>query len=53
VLIGDTVQCLWHGSQFDVCTGAVKAGPATDKIEVFETATRGQDITMVAPAAED
>jgi nitrite reductase/ring-hydroxylating ferredoxin subunit/uncharacterized membrane protein len=23
-----TVQCPWHGSQFDVKTGAVKAGPA-------------------------
>jgi nitrite reductase/ring-hydroxylating ferredoxin subunit/uncharacterized membrane protein len=24
-----TVTCPWHGSKFDICTGAVKAGPAT------------------------
>lgn len=28
VLIDNTVQCLWHGSQFDVETGAVRCGPA-------------------------
>ena len=28
VLIGDTVQCLWHGSQFDVKTGKAPCGPA-------------------------
>jgi len=28
VLICGTVQCPWHGSQFDVSTGAPKAGPA-------------------------
>jgi nitrite reductase/ring-hydroxylating ferredoxin subunit/uncharacterized membrane protein len=25
---GDTVTCPWHGSQFDLCTGAVVGGPA-------------------------
>ncbi|MGH9349555.1 MAG: DUF2231 domain-containing protein [Vicinamibacterales bacterium] len=32
VLICGTVQCPWHGSQFDVKTGDVKAGPARKKI---------------------
>jgi nitrite reductase/ring-hydroxylating ferredoxin subunit/uncharacterized membrane protein len=31
-LICGTVQCPWHGSQFDVRTGAVKAGPAREPI---------------------
>ena len=31
-----TVQCPWHGSQFDVQTGEVKAGPAEEKIETYE-----------------
>jgi nitrite reductase/ring-hydroxylating ferredoxin subunit/uncharacterized membrane protein len=53
VLIGDTVQCLWHGSQFDVCTGAVKAGPAKEKIRVFKTRIRGEDVTLVVPDAQD
>lgn len=33
-----TVQCPWHGSQFDVNNGTVKAGPADKKIEVYSTA---------------
>ncbi len=30
-----TVQCPWHGSQFNVDTGEVKAGPAKDKINTY------------------
>lgn len=37
-MICGTVQCPWHGSQFDVKTGAVKAGPAKDKIETYVVA---------------
>ena len=40
-LIGCTVQCPWHGSQFDVQSGAVKAGPACDSIAVYKTFTKG------------
>lgn len=35
-MICGTVQCPWHGSQFDVTTGKVKAGPAKDQIAVYE-----------------
>lgn len=35
VLICETVQCPWHGSQFDVTTGAVKAGPAKESIKTY------------------
>jgi nitrite reductase/ring-hydroxylating ferredoxin subunit/uncharacterized membrane protein len=35
VLIGGTVQCLWHGSQFDVATGRVACGPAPKSIGVY------------------
>ena len=34
-MICNTVQCPWHGSQFDVRTGEVKAGPAKEKIFVY------------------
>ena len=34
-MICGTVQCPWHGSQFDVKTGDVKGGPATEKIIVY------------------
>jgi nitrite reductase/ring-hydroxylating ferredoxin subunit/uncharacterized membrane protein len=36
VLICGTVQCPWHGSQFDVHTGEVICGPADKKIESYE-----------------
>lgn len=34
-MICGTVQCPWHGSQFDVHTGALKAGPAKHAIKVY------------------
>lgn len=36
VLICGTVQCPWHGSQFDVHTGQVKCGPAEKNIAAYE-----------------
>jgi nitrite reductase/ring-hydroxylating ferredoxin subunit/uncharacterized membrane protein len=36
VLIDGVVQCLWHGSQFDVKTGEVRCGPAKKKIRTHE-----------------
>lgn len=35
VMICGTVQCPWHGSQFDVTTGEVKAGPAERGIATY------------------
>ena len=35
MMICGTVQCPWHGSQFDCRTGEVKAGPASEKIAVY------------------
>lgn len=34
-MICGTVQCPWHGSQFDVNNGSVAAGPAATKIAVY------------------
>lgn len=34
-LICGTVQCPWHGSQFDVATGQLKAGPAKENIRTY------------------
>ena len=31
----NTVQCPWHGSQFDLLTGAVKSGPAKEGIKTY------------------
>jgi uncharacterized membrane protein/nitrite reductase/ring-hydroxylating ferredoxin subunit len=39
-MISGTVQCPWHGSQFDTESGAVKAGPACDGISVYKVEER-------------
>jgi nitrite reductase/ring-hydroxylating ferredoxin subunit/uncharacterized membrane protein len=36
----ETVQCPWHGSQFDVMTGRVKEGPATEPIATYAVEER-------------
>jgi nitrite reductase/ring-hydroxylating ferredoxin subunit/uncharacterized membrane protein len=43
-LVGCTVQCPWHGSQFDVHTGRVVSGPAQHKIEMYEAEVRGGEV---------
>jgi len=35
-LMCGTVQCPWHGSQFDVQTGEVKCGPARENIRTYD-----------------
>ena len=41
-----TVQCPWHGSQFDVTTGAVKQGPATEPIDTFDVESAGSRVRI-------
>lgn len=42
-MICGTVQCPWHGSQFDVKTGEVKAGPGKEKINTYQVSeTQGK-----------
>lgn len=46
VLIGHTVQCLWHGSQFDCHTGSVACGPAREAIETYPVAEKPDGIVI-------
>ncbi len=43
-LVGCTVQCPWHGSQFDIRTGRVVAGPADNQIKIFPVEIRAGEV---------
>ena len=45
-LDGHEVECPWHGSRFDVTTGAVKRGPAARPEPSYEVKVEGQDIKL-------
>jgi nitrite reductase/ring-hydroxylating ferredoxin subunit len=50
VLACDTVQCPWHGSQFDVHTGAVRRGPAHQSIDRYDIQERDGRLWLRVPA---
>ena len=41
-LEGSTVTCPWHGSQFNVCTGTVQRGPATEPLKTYRVIVEGE-----------
>jgi nitrite reductase/ring-hydroxylating ferredoxin subunit len=41
-LDGSTVTCPWHGAQFNVCTGAVLRGPATEPVKTYRVIVEGE-----------
>lgn len=47
VMLCGTVQCLWHGSQFDVVSGKMKAGPAKEGIRVYEVEERDGEVRLI------
>lgn len=46
VMIGGVVHCLWHGSQFECRSGAVKAGPAEEPVETYRVREREGKIML-------
>jgi nitrite reductase/ring-hydroxylating ferredoxin subunit/uncharacterized membrane protein len=48
-MICGTVQCPWHGSQFDVATGAVKSGPAEKPIRTHEVRVVNGEVRLTLP----
>jgi nitrite reductase/ring-hydroxylating ferredoxin subunit/uncharacterized membrane protein len=50
VLACDTVQCPWHGSQFNVDTGSVRRGPAEESIRTYPVMERDGRVWIRLPA---
>ena len=48
-LAGSVIQCPWHGSKFDVKTGAVVLGPATKPEPVVPVKVEGGTVWMKKP----
>jgi nitrite reductase/ring-hydroxylating ferredoxin subunit/uncharacterized membrane protein len=46
------VQCPWHGSQFEIETGAVKHGPATAAVRTYEVSQRNGRLWLRLPRDE-
>jgi len=51
-LDGSTVTCPLHGSQFNVCTGAVLRGPAMDPLTAYRVVVEG-DVGRIEAASAD
>lgn len=45
----DTVQCPWHGSQFNVKDGSVRRGPAEEAIKTYPVTERGGRVWIRLP----
>jgi nitrite reductase/ring-hydroxylating ferredoxin subunit/uncharacterized membrane protein len=45
-IVGNLVQCPWHASRFDLCSGAVKQGPATVSQVRYETRVQNGQIEV-------
>ena len=43
-VVGCTIECTWHGSEFDVRTGAALNLPATRPVAVYPVEVRDGDI---------
>jgi len=48
-LTGSIIQCPWHGSKFDVKTGAVVGGPAQRPEPTFEVKIENSSIWIKKP----
>lgn len=51
-LVGCTVQCPWHGSQFDITTGRVVSGPAEERVLTYDVVVRRDDVYVYPKRSE-
>jgi nitrite reductase/ring-hydroxylating ferredoxin subunit len=48
LLTGTTIMCQCHGSRYDITSGAVINGPATEPLNVYEVREVGDSIAIQA-----
>ena len=46
LLTGSTLMCQCHGSRFDITTGSVQQGPATEPLTTYEVREQGGEIQV-------
>ena len=51
-MICSTVQCPWHGSQFDAHSGRVKAGPAKEPVRSYPVSESGGKVFVTIAQAK-
>jgi nitrite reductase/ring-hydroxylating ferredoxin subunit len=47
-VVGTTVTCPWHSSQFDLRTGATVRGPATNPLRLYRVHAESDGISVEA-----
>jgi 3-phenylpropionate/trans-cinnamate dioxygenase ferredoxin subunit len=50
-LDGTTLECICHGSRFDVSTGDVLRGPAKRSVQVYAVRVKGDALVVDVPSA--
>src|ERR1700741_4145447 len=50
LLMGTTLMCQCHGSRFDITTGAVINGPATEELNVYEVQEAQAGVQIRVPS---
>jgi nitrite reductase/ring-hydroxylating ferredoxin subunit len=50
VVAKNRIVCMLHSSAFDVATGAVLTGPASDALKTYEVRVEGDDVLVAMPS---
>lgn len=45
------LECPWHGARFDIRTGQVLQGPATERLTTYSVRVVGEEVFVGAPRA--
>ena len=53
LLEGSTLMCQCHGSKFDVPSGAVERGPATQPLRTYAATEADGELRVAVPAASE